>query len=106
MAQLDPPVPILAADIVFQAQVTFNHPLIQGALDHDNWSVRFGDERFAISNASVGAFPPTDIILSYDMPGVPDVGPDVVDFTPPPSDVISDTARQIPAPGFLNFPMT
>ncbi len=106
MGSLDPPVPVSAEDIVFAASVVFNHPLKDGLLDKTNWSVRFGDERFTMSDANVSEFVPNQVNLSYDLPGAPDVGPDVVSYTPPPSDVISDTARQIPAPGFLNFPMT
>lgn len=106
MPSLDPPVPILAQDIVFAAQVTFNHPLLLGALDPTNWSVRFGNERFAMTTATVGVGDPTQVQLTYDLPGVPDVGADIVDYTPPPADVISNTARQIPAPGFLDFALT
>lgn len=95
-----------AEDVINQAIVTFNHPLLPGGLDAANWSVRSGNLRFTIATAFVPAFTPTVVDLMYVLPGAADPGPDVVDYTPPPSDVISDTARQIPAPGFLNFPLT
>lgn len=106
MPLLDPPVPIFAQDIINAATVTFNHPLIVGPLDPANWSARFGGLRFAMATAGVGIGDPTQVQLTYVLPGVPDPGFAVVDYTPPPSDVISDTARQIPAAGFLNYPLS
>lgn len=86
--------------------MVFSHPLITGPVDRDNYSVRYNNQRFTIADAGVGPFPPTVLILLWSFPGVPDAGPDVVDFSPPPFDLISDTARQIPAPGFTDYPIT
>ena len=55
---------------------------------------------------SGNALPGTPTVVRLQFGGVvPDAGPDVVSFAPPPFDVLSDTAKSIPAPAFTDFPL-
>lgn len=106
MPRLDPPVPVSAVDIIFETLITFNHPLIPGSLDPTNWSVRVNNQRHGITIAGVPAFTPTIVDIRHEPGFIPDPGPNAVFYTPPPFDVISDTAKQIPAAAFAEFPVT
>ena len=82
--------------------ITFSHPLVDvPAINLDNWFVRETNLDKTVTAASV-----VGGVVELTLGSVAaDVGPDVVSFTPPPSDVLSDTTKQIPAPGFTDFPL-
>ena len=101
---LDPPLPTGA---VFTAPfgpvtVTFSHPLVNSpAIDPTNWFVRETNLDKSVSAAAV-----VGGVVVLTLAGVtPDMGPPVVSFTPPPFDVLSDTAVQVPAAAFSDFPL-
>ncbi len=106
MPSLDPPVPIRAS---FQAAFTlglveFDKPLVLGDFDPANWRLRWMNQDRPVTSARVLVGSPT--VVTIRTTGVAgDIGPDTIDYTPPPADIISNTARQIPAPGFINFPL-
>ena len=83
-------------------QVTFDQPLQPAAiLDIGNWSARWNLARYPCTAASVAG----NIVTWFRQPfGPPDAGPNVVDFAPPPFDVIAAAPPFLPAPPFANFP--
>ncbi len=102
---LDPPLPLSA---VFNpplgpVTVTFSHPILSNpALDPSNWFVRRSNNSFTFSLLkAVGGV----VELTTLSPTI-NPGPDVVSYSPPPFDVLSDTARAVPAPAFADFPLT
>lgn len=101
--QLDPPLPILATEDFGSVTVTFCHNLVPGVIDPTNWSGRFAARLFTAGSAVVTF---AGVALINLVLGAADPGPDVVTFAPPPFDLLSDTARQIPAPAFTDFPIT
>lgn len=99
---LDPPVPILATWVAFPPKVvvTFNHLLVPAALDPGTWTIRHADQNFVVQAAAALT---NEVTLTH-APGLADLGPDVVNYTPPPYDVIS-LGGLVPAGAFLNFPL-
>lgn len=103
MAQLDPPVPILAQWFGFPANhviVTFNHQLAPGVLDHTNWTAIFGLQAYA-GSAAVAAGNTVNVTMVNAGIGAP---VNSVTYTPPPFDV--RTPHGTPAAGFAAFPIT
>lgn len=101
---LDPPVPVSATHALplDPVVVTFSHPLVDAAsIDVTNWFVRENNLDMTVTIAKIVAGVVELTLGSV----VADIGPDVVSFTPPPSDVLSDTTRQVAAPGFADFPL-
>lgn len=103
---LDPPVPQSAFfNLGFTfGNVEFQHPLIPGSLDPANWFVRWLNRSRFVDAALVAPGNPLAVAFTTSGSGV-DVGPDVVSYSPPPFDVISATARAVPAPAFSDFPL-
>jgi len=102
---LNPPVPVKATDIALACQIDFDRPLVPGVLNLANWSVRHSNTRYAMFDAGVGPFQPESVVIHYIPPGVPDPGPDVVTYSPPPFDVVGDPDL-VPAAAFTDFPIT
>lgn len=104
MGSLDAPVPI---DALWKpgpknATVTFSHRIVEGALDPLNWFVRFDGLRRDILTVTVAL--PGTVVIRTTFTAI-DAGPDIVSYSPPPLDVISNTARRIPAAAFADFPL-
>ncbi len=102
---LDPPVPVSAVfNLPFmQLTVAFSHPVrFHTPNATASWFLRAGNLRWTIASVSVGPL----VVLIAVTPGVGDPGPNVCSYSPPPVDVVSDTARPIPAPAFSDFPVT
>lgn len=96
-----PPIPIAATFIVATSAwtCTFNQPLQPGALDTGNWTLR------ATGNAHTAATATAAGSVVSGVMGLPvaDPGADVVNFAPPPADVLSLTG--LPAVAFTDFPL-
>lgn len=103
MPQLDAPIPIGAIDTFGTIFITFNHPILNLPMTPAPWFVRSGNVIRTVNTVSQFAIREVRLLTT---PGAADPGPDIVSYTPPPADVISDTARQIAAPPFLAFPIT
>ena len=103
MPVLDPPVPTLATEFLGNVEVTFSHNLVPGLIDPTSWSGRFTDRLFTVDSAVVTA---AGVALTNMLLGAANPGPDVVSWSPPPFDLLSDTARQVPAAAFADFPIT
>lgn len=70
--------------------------------DLPNWNVRYLNQKPAVTDVtSLGGV----VIVSLGF-GPPDVGPDVVSYSPPPFDLESNTAKHLKAPAFVDFPIT
>lgn len=82
-------------------RVVFDRFLVDGPLDHLNWSVR---EFFSRRAGTPGAFALGKLVTCPMGIPVPTIGPDTVDYLPPPFDVRS--RHELPAAGFLDFPLT
>lgn len=102
MPLLDPPVPILADELLGPITVTIDKIIIDQPLAAGNWTGRFTNLAFTVSDASVVA--PTKIRLQRVMGGV-DIGPNVLNYAAAPADVISDPGR-VPMAAFTDFPIT
>ncbi len=101
---LDPPIPTAAvwSGFFFTAAVQFNHQLqTVVSADRANWFVR--KTNLARPVVSVGISGTQVTVLTSG--SITDIGPDVVSFSPPPFDVVSDTAKPTPAPAFADFPL-
>jgi hypothetical protein len=61
-----------------------------------------GDVVRTVTNVSI--LGPQVVLLTMAAAGDP--GPDVVSYSPPPFDIISDTAKPTAAPAFADFPVT
>lgn len=104
---LDPPIPLAAVWAVgtMTARVTFNHPLVPSpALNTDNWFLRFNNFSLNIVLVRIVAGTPTVVRLTVSGQAI-NAGPDIVSFFPPPFDVVSNTAVQVAAPAFTDFPL-
>jgi hypothetical protein len=105
LPKLDAPAPVSAVfSVPFgQLDVTFSHPIrFHAPNDVANWFVRIGNQSKTIGGISVGP-----AIVSIQLsPGAGDPGPNVVSYSPPPADVVSNTTKPIPAPAFADFPIT
>jgi len=99
------PVPVAAAlNGAGPATVTFDQPLVPGALDPANWFLRFNNTFISplVIPGNPSAAGSTVSIIFFT--AGPDPGPDVVSFSPPPNDVVS-LATAIPAAAFSDFPL-
>lgn len=86
--------------------MVFDQPLSVAVLDPTNWTARIGNWHRGFSNAAVFNAPPytrLDCWNWYNL-GV-DAGPDVINYAPPPFDVVSSPGG-VPAAAFSNFPLT
>ena len=102
---LDPPVPLNAdwADPFVTAIVTFSHPLLPVAPgDNDNWFVRRLNTQRPVTFVTILGNQVTLLTAG----AIANPGDDVISYSPPPFEVVSNTARQIPAPAFADFPLT
>lgn len=100
-----PPVPVKATDLGLSARIDFDRLLVVGSLNTLNWSARVNNLRHAVSAAGAGppGFP--SVTITYQPPGVPDVGRPVVTYSPPPFDVVGDPDL-VPAAAFTDYPIT
>jgi len=103
LVQPDPPLPVLAE--VYTAErivvVTYDRPLQPNpALDPGNWSVRISPYRRTTIAAYCDA---TYVAVQYKTGGTLQVGPDVVDYSPPPYDLVSPAGA--PAESFEDYPV-
>ncbi len=98
-----PPVPISATrtlpDIAF---VTFDQDLVIGPLEDSLWTWRSNNRAFEALNAEVNA---GAVVELTGLDVGPDVGPNVISFSPPPFDVLS-LGTGLPAAAFVDFPLT
>ncbi|KKM68217.1 hypothetical protein LCGC14_1463120 [marine sediment metagenome] len=105
MPVLDPPVPLSA---VFAAgpstlTLTFSHPLVgPQAGDPGNWFIRFDNFERIVTGVAIN---PGNVVLDTAMGGIL-FGDDAVSYSPPPFNIISDTAKPTRAPAFAEFPVT
>lgn len=81
--------------------VTFDRPLQAGSLDASNWSWRFGNTLYSGTDAVAVD---EDVVLSG-APSGAQFGADVVNYSPPPFDVVAQDAPGLPAEGFSDFPV-
>lgn len=100
---LDPPVPIDASwePLTPATLVTFSHSIRPDSLDTGNWFVRFANQSYPVTGAIVIA---GKVQLTFAAPII-DLGPNVVSYSPPPFDVISNTAKPVPAGAFTDYPL-
>ncbi len=82
-------------------KLTMSQPLVPGALDTGNWFVRWSNNSRIISSATAAGSVIT-IALGF---GSGDSGPNVVSYSPPPSDV-QRLGTLTPAAAFADFPIT
>lgn len=94
------PVPVLAQWASPRARVWFSTPITAGVLDVTNWFVRVGNRSQSLFTAT--AIAPNYVELLSIGSG-PDIGPDVVSYSPPPFDVVGPGG---PAAAFADFPIT
>lgn len=80
--------------------VTFDRPLVAGALNASNWSFRAGDELRAADNATASG----SVVSGDSTAGTEESGPDVVNYGASPADVVDLNA--MPAAAFTDFPLT
>lgn len=96
-----PPLPIAATYVVATTAwtCTFDKPLQPGALNAGNWTLRENDNARSANTATAAGS-----VVSGTM-GLPvaDPGADVINFAPPPADVLSLTG--LPAVAFTDFPL-
>lgn len=82
--------------------ITFDQPLgPDPALDTDNWFVRLSNQAYR-RDAAVAAGDAVVLTLGL---AIPDPGPNVVSFSPPPFDVLAAAPSFKPAPAFSDFPL-
>lgn len=101
--ELNAPVPVLATWQPFPTAVlvAFSVPIHATALDVGNWFVRYGGQAWTVTGVAGGALGVTVVLTG----SVPDVGPDVVSYSPPPYDVLS-AGGLVPAPAFADYAIT
>ena len=85
----------------FQAYVFFDQAIDAGMLDNPNWTLRWSNYRYQASAAQ--AF--TSYLRFSTTSPLPDAGANIVDFAPPPFDVVS-TDTGMPAAAFTDYPIT
>lgn len=84
--------------------VTFQHPLRTGPLNIANWKLRWLNQDYPILTASVQPGDAFRVTGTFGL-NVPDPGPTGISYSPPPFDVVSDTARPTTADAFLDYPI-
>lgn len=97
------PVPIAAVAYIpgFRVDVTFDRPLVAGAVTPTTWFVRHGGLDYGIfTSASSGA----GVVIGLSGGTKSDPGPDVVSYSPPPFDIKS-LVGGVPAAAFTGFPL-
>lgn len=80
--------------------MVFDRFLEDGALDPFNWQIR------ETAQLRTGAHPCTaagKVVTCEMAAGILNLGPDIVNYSPPPFDVRS--RHDLPAAGFINFPL-
>lgn len=82
------------------AVVTFDRPLQPGVLDPGNWFFRWANWGYPANNVGAAG---TDVTI-WPATGSGQVGPSIVNYTPPPFDVLSVPGQ--PADAFSGFPLT
>lgn len=80
--------------------MSFSVKLETGPSSAGNWFVRKNGQHWSVASAGAGQSK-VELLLSGQ---IPDVGPDVVSYSPPPFDVLSD-GGQVPAPAFADYPL-
>lgn len=97
-----PPLPIAAEFIVATSawSCTFDKPLQPGALNSANWSLRANGNALSANTAAAAG----NVVSGIMGLPVADPGIDVINFAPPPADVLSLTG--LPAVAFAGFPLT
>lgn len=97
-----PPAPTAAdySALPHFVDVTFDRELRTATLDPGNWLARWTNKRYAaVTAAAAGQVVRFTLNAGVDWPGL-----NIVNFTPPPFDVLSK--RRIPAAAFSDFPLT
>lgn len=79
--------------------------MVPGPKNIANWSARVNNLRKVPAIATVPGVPPFTVIdfIGWTV-GVPDIGPPVIDYAPPPFDLVS-SGTGLPAVAFTDFPM-
>ena len=97
----DVPIPLSAVYDAEKSQltVTFDRPLQSGALEGSNWTWRFAGTLYDAAGAEADG---TMVLLDGSPTGF-EPGADVVNYSPPPFDVVS--AGGEPAAAFSDFPV-
>lgn len=97
-----PPIPIAATFVVATTAwtCTFDQPLQPGVLDAANWTLRENSNARTASTATAAS----NVVSGLMGLGAADPGADVINFAPPPADVLSLTG--LPAVAFTDFPLT
>lgn len=95
------PIPIAATFVVATTAwtCTFNQPLQPGVLDAANWTLRENSQARTASTATAAG----NVVSGVMGLGAADPGSDVINFAPPPADVLSLTG--LPAVAFTDFPL-
>jgi len=99
-----PPVPVVAHFGAPYATVEFDRRLTGGPISTGNWFVRVANLQKNITNVDVEGHVPRLVDVLCSVGGIPNAGPDVVSYSPPPFDLTSLTG--IPAAAFADFPIT
>ncbi len=81
--------------------VTFDRPLLAGALNAANWTFNAGDEIRNATDATAAG----NVVSGDSVTMVENAGPDVVNYAAAPADVVSDEDA-MPAAAFSDFPLT
>lgn len=97
----DPPTPIAATLIVATGAwtCTFDKALQTATLDASNWTFRASGDSWGADTASSSG----SVVSGGATQGFPNAGDDVVNFAPPPFDVLDPQDR--PAAAFSDFPL-
>ena len=97
--------PLSAGVFALNVTITFDRNLIVGPLDPSNWTGVLTLQNFIATAATVFAPNPNIVQLVIMLVG-PNFGTNFVNYAATPADVISNTAKPIPADPFVNFPIT
>lgn len=99
-----PPVPIFAtfAQTAKILTVTFDRRLTTAVLDGTNWDARVLGVHLS-GPLGPGMTAAGSVVTGRLTGFLPDPGPDVCSFSPPPFDVLSD--KGLPAAAFVNYPL-
>lgn len=95
-----PPVPILATNVANTLSVFFSTPITPGPISQLNWAIRLAN--FNRDPIVATAVAPNRVDVTH-LQVLPNPGPDVVSYSPPPFDVVGPGG---PAVAFADFPIT
>lgn len=84
-----------------QMVVTFDRLLQAGSLEATNWTWLFGGKQYTAVDAAAAG---DDVVLNGAPSGV-EIGPDVVNYAPPPFDVVAQDPPGLSAKAFSDFPV-